>query len=223
MEVSGKRDTSRPSHTPNRQEPLPCEFAGPARRLSGMSGGATILIAEDDADVLRARRASLLAPHAAARGDRSRQSTDWIKSLGSAPFDVVLLDMNFVSGERSGGDGLNALARTQAFDPCLAVVLMTCVWGRRTSPWRHSSEAPRTSSSRPWRNDKLIAAVAAAANITPPPRREKENAASGRCGKERNRTRSSSRAMRVTSHWLPQNSALSRPALYRRIGRKHGL
>src|SRR5258708_17002077 len=164
MEVSGNGHFGL-SHTPNRQEPLPCEFAGPARRLSSMSEGATILIAEDDADVLRAARIAL-APHAA-RVETIRAVDALDQILASGPFDVVLLDMNFVSGERSGGDGLNALARTLAFDPCLAVVLMTAYGGVALAV-----EALKRGAAdfvlKPWRNDKFISAVIVAADITRP-------------------------------------------------------
>src|SRR5260370_4818975 len=167
MEVSGNGHF-RLSPAPNRQEPLPCEFAGPGRRLSRMSGDATILMAEDDADVLRAARIAL-APHAA-RVETVSTVDGLDQILGSAPFDVVLLDMNFVSGERSGGDGLNALARTQAFDPCLAVVLMTAHGGVALA-----LEALKRGAAdfilTPWRNDKLISAVTPAPPIprSPPP------------------------------------------------------
>ncbi len=165
-----------------------------------MSGDATILIAEDDADVLRAARIAL-APHAA-RVETVSTVDGLDQILGSAPFDVVLLDMNFVSGERSGGDGLNALARTQAFDPCLAVVLMTAYGGVALAV-----EALKRSAAdfilKPWRNDKLIAAVAAAANIT------------------RSRRRALARHEGNIS-LAASELGLSRPALYRRMA-KHGL
>src|SRR6266404_2105007 len=157
MEVSGNGHF-RLSHTPNRQEPLPCEFAGPARRLSRMSGDATILIAEDDADVLRAARIAL-APHAA-RVETVSTVDGLDQILGTAPFDVVLLDMNFVSGERSGGDGLNALALTRAFDPCRAVVLMTA-YGCVAVAVEALKRGAADFIVKPWRNVKLVAAVTA--------------------------------------------------------------
>jgi len=181
-----------------------------------MSGDATILIAEDDADVLRAARIAL-APHAA-RVETVSTVDGLDQILGSAPFDVVLLDMNFVSGERSGGDGLNALARTQAFDPCLAVVLMTAYGGVALAV-----EALKRGAAdfilKPWRNDKLIAAVTAAANITRS-RRDKETQhldAVERSAIERALARHEGNISLAASEL-----GLSRPALYRRMT-KHGL
>jgi DNA-binding NtrC family response regulator len=181
-----------------------------------MSGGASILIAEDDADVLRAARIALM-PHA----DRVEilSSVDGLDELLlSASFDVVLLDMNFVSGERSGGDGLNALARIHAFDPCLAVVLMTAYGGVALAV-----EALKRGAAdfilKPWRNDKLIAAVAAAAAMTRT-RREKDT--------QHLDTVERSAIERALAHHAGNISlaaaelGLSRPALYRRMA-KHGL
>jgi DNA-binding NtrC family response regulator len=181
-----------------------------------MSGSATILIAEDDADVLRAARIAL-TPHAA-RVETIRAVDGLDQVLASGPFDVVLLDMNFVSGDRSGGDGMNALARTQAFDPCLAVVLMTAYGGVALAV-----EALKRGAAdfilKPWRNDKLVAAVAAAANITRS-RREKETQhldAVERGAIERALARHEGNISLAASEL-----GLSRPALYRRMA-KHGL
>jgi DNA-binding NtrC family response regulator len=106
---------------------LPCEFdrtpLGPLR----VSGGSIILIVEDDPDVLRAARIALAPEVERVETISTVDGLDRI--LASERFDVVLLDMNFVSGERSGGAGLNALALIRAFDPCLAVVLMTAYGG----------------------------------------------------------------------------------------------
>ncbi|MDB6091503.1 MAG: two component transcriptional regulator, Fis family [Gammaproteobacteria bacterium] len=181
-----------------------------------MTGDATILIAEDDADVLRAARIAL-APHAA-RVETISTVDGLDQILASGRFDVVLLDMNFVSGERSGGDGLNALARTRAFDPCLAVVLMTAYGGVALAV-----EALKRGAAdfilKPWRNDKLIAAVAAAANITRS-RREKETQhldAVERSAIERALARHEGNISLAASEL-----GLSRPALYRRMA-KHSL
>src|SRR6185436_19487341 len=95
-------------------------------RLRPMTDG-TVLIVEDDADVRRSARLAL-APHVACV-ELLDSAAKLEEQLAGAPFDVVLLDMNFVSGERSGAAGLDALARIRAFDPTLAVVLMTAYGG----------------------------------------------------------------------------------------------
>jgi DNA-binding NtrC family response regulator len=200
----------------NAQKLLPCEFDRTPLGLLRVSGGATILIVEDDPDVLRAARIAL-APDA--ERVETLSTVDGLdRILASGRFDVVLLDMNFVSGERSGDAGLSALALIQAFDPCLAVVLMTAYGGVALAV-----EALKRGAAdfilKPWRNDKLIAAVAAAADITRS-RREKETPhldAVERSAIERALARHDGNISLAAAEL-----GLSRPALYRRMA-KHGL
>jgi DNA-binding NtrC family response regulator len=200
----------------NAQKLLPCEFDRIPRRLLRVSGGATILIVEDDPDVLWAARIAL-APEAE-RVETLSTVGGLDRILASGRFDVVLLDMNFVSGERSGDAGLNALALIQAFDPCLAVVLMTAYGGVALAV-----EALKRGAAdfilKPWRNDKLIAAVAAAAHITRSCR-EKETPnldAVERSAIERALARHDGNISLAAAEL-----GLSRPTLYRRMA-KHGL
>ncbi|MGC3982650.1 MAG: response regulator [Steroidobacteraceae bacterium] len=122
-----------------------------------------LLIVEDDADVQRAARVALTphAQHIEMLGDTEQLEA----CLAARSFDAVLLDMNFVTGERSGNAGLNALMRIQAVDRNLAVVLMTAYGGVALAV-----EALKQGAVdfilKPWRNDKLIAAVNNAVNVT---------------------------------------------------------
>jgi DNA-binding NtrC family response regulator len=109
-----------------------------------------VLVVEDDVDVQRSAR---LALSSYVERVELLGSTDKLDdALAASPFDVVLLDMNFVVGERSGAAGLNALARVQAFDPTLAVVLMTAYGGVSLAV-----EALKKGAVdfvlKPWRND----------------------------------------------------------------------
>jgi DNA-binding NtrC family response regulator len=131
--------------------------------LLKMDAGATILIADDDADVLRAARIALMPEIGNAQTIATVDDLDG--TLASVSFDAVLLDMNFVSGERSGADGLNALARIRTFDPTLAVVLMTA-YGGVTLAVEALKRGAVDFVLKPWRNDKLSAAVAGAVKIT---------------------------------------------------------
>jgi two-component system response regulator RegA len=183
---------------------------------ASMSEGATILIAEDDADVLRAARIALM-PY----GERVEilSSVDGLDEvLASASYDVVLLDMNFVSGERSGGDGLNALARIHTFDPCLSVVLMTAYGGVALAV-----EALKRGAAdfvlKPWRNDKLIAAVTAAALKT---RTQREKETQHLDAVERGAIERALARHEGNISLAAAELGLSRPALYRRMT-KHGL
>jgi two-component system response regulator RegA len=183
---------------------------------ASMSGGATVLIAEDDADVLRAARIALVPYSERVETLSTVDGLDEV--LASASFDVVLLDMNFVSGERSGGDGLNALARIQAYDPCLAVVLMTAYGGVALAV-----EALKRGAAdfvlKPWRNDKLIAAVTAAAAKT---RTQREKETQHLDAVERGAIERALARHEGNISLAAAELGLSRPALYRRMA-KHGL
>jgi DNA-binding NtrC family response regulator len=176
-----------------------------------MDGGAAILIVEDDVDVLRAVRVAL-APHV--ERVETASSVDALEQLlASAAFDAVLLDMNFVAGARGGSDGLNALARVQAFDPTLAVVLMTAYGGVVLAV-----EALKRGAVdfvlKPWRNDKLIASMTSAVDIT---RTRRKAATLQLDALERDAIE---RALARHAGNISQAASalgLSRPALYRRM------
>jgi DNA-binding NtrC family response regulator len=181
-----------------------------------MSGGATILIVEDDPDVLRAACIAL-AP-AAERVECVSTAVGLDKVLNSGPYDAVLLDMNFVSGERSGGEGLNALALIRAVDPCLSVVLMTA-YGGVTLAVEALKRGATDFILKPWRNDKLVAAISAAAQITHS-RRDKD--APHLDSVERSTIERALARHDGNISLAAAELGLSRPALYRRMA-KHGL
>jgi DNA-binding NtrC family response regulator len=181
-----------------------------------MNTCGAVLVVEDDVDVQRSARLALSSSVERVELLGSADKLD--DALSASPFDVVLLDMNFVVGERSGAAGLNALARVQAFDPTLAVVLMTAYGGVSLAV-----EALKKGAVdfvlKPWRNDKLVAAVIAAARITQT-RREADNLpldALERAAIERALARHDGNISSAASAL-----GLSRAALYRRMS-KYGL
>ncbi len=184
--------------------------------MMSMAAAATILIAEDDVDVLRAARIAL-APHAG-RIETTTTTTQLPALLTASSFDVALLDMNFVTGERSGDDGLRALGQMHELDPTLSIVLMTAYGGVALAV-----EALKRGAAdfilKPWHNDKLVAAVLAAATLT----RERRDAETLRLDElER---RAIERALTRHEGNVSLAAAalgLSRPALYRRMS-KYGL
>ena len=181
-----------------------------------MNACGAVLVVEDDADVQRSARIALssFVGHVELLGSVAMLDD----TLAATSYEVVLLDMNFVVGERSGAAGLNALARVQAFDPTLAVVLMTAYGGVSLAV-----EALKKGAVdfvlKPWRNDKLVAAVTAAARITQT-RREADNLpldALERAAIERVLARHEGNISAAAAAL-----GLSRAALYRRMS-KYGL
>lgn len=182
-----------------------------------MNTGSAILIIEDDPDVQRAARIALtgeFAPIAVLpRPDDELEAT-----LSRTSCDAVLLDMNFVAGERGGNAGLDALARINAFDATLSVVLMTAYGGVQLAVTALKRGAT-DFILKPWDNARLVAAARAAAAIT----RERRKAEAQtldqleRGAIERALARAGGNISTAASAL-----GLSRAALYRRIER-HGL
>jgi two-component system response regulator RegA len=175
-----------------------------------------LLIIEDDPDVQHAARLAL-AGHCRVI-DALSSPAEFEGRLEAQGFDVVLLDMNFVAGERSGTAGLDALARLQELDASLAVVLMTAYGGVALAV-----EALKRGATdfvlKPWRNDKLVATVMAAAAAT---RRRRATETLNLDTLERGAIE---RALLQHGGNISLAAAalgLSRPALYRRLS-KHGL
>src|SRR3984885_13547817 len=174
------------------------------------------MIVEDDADVQRAARIALAD---SCRLIEVLDTPDALSArLEAVSFDVVLLDMNFVAGDRSGATGLDALARPNEIDATLGVVLMTAYGGVSLA-----GEALKRGATgfvlKPWRNDKLIATVLAAAAAT------RRRRAAETLNLETLERGAIERALVQHGGNISLAAAalgLSRPALYRRMS-KHGL
>ncbi len=121
-----------------------------------------ILIVDDDADILVAARL-LLKRHFGVVATASRPE-QIPPLLAEAPFDVVLLDMNFGVGERSGREGLHWLGEILALDRDTVVILITAYSAVETAV-----EAIKLGASdflsKPWQNEKLVAAVRAGVEL----------------------------------------------------------
>lgn len=187
-----------------------------------MSRLGQALILDDDPDVLKAAEIALRREadavttlnSVAALGAALTSS-----SLAGAVFDVVLLDMNFLPGERSGRAGLDALTVIRARDPALSVVLMTA-YGGVSLAVEGLKQGAADLVLKPWRNAELIETLASAATTT----RARRSAADTLNLDEIER-RAIERALARFEGNISQAATalgLTRPALYRRMG-KHGL
>ena len=182
-----------------------------------MSGVGQVLILDDDPDVLKAARIALLGDVAAVETLGSSEGLE--DAVAPGGYDVALLDMNFTPGDHTGREGLSALARIRAADPALAVVLMTS-WGGVALAVEALKQGAADFVLKPWRNDKLAAAVAAAAEAT---RARRQFLADENL--ETAEKAAIERALRRHGGNISHAAAalgLTRPALYRRMA-KHGL
>ena len=172
------------------------------------------LVADDDADVLKAAAAALARAGVAVETLPSPQGL----AARAAEADALLLDMNFAIGARSGAEGFDALAAVQAADPALSVVLMTTYGGVALAV-----EALKRGAVdfvlKPWRNEALVHAMDAAARLTA------ERRAGAALNLDDLEKRAIERALAIHAGNVSKAAAalgLTRPALYRRMSR-HGL
>ena len=127
-----------------------------------MSLHATILVVDDDPDVLMAARL-LLQQHF----DRvlSTENPDEIETImAGTTVDVFLVDMNFAIGRNTGAEGLHWLGRILSMDPDAVVVLMTA-FGDLNVAVRAMREGAADFVLKPWQNDKLVATLSVAAKL----------------------------------------------------------
>jgi two-component system response regulator RegA len=181
-----------------------------------MNTRGALLIIEDDVDVQRAARIVLADQFT--RIDALTAPTEDLEVRLTDGYDVVLLDLNFVTGERSGTAGLDALARIQACDSTLAVVLMTAYGGVQLAV----AALKRGATDfvlKPWHNEKLVASIEAASGIT-----QMRRASEAQTLDQLERGAIERALAKADGNISLAASALglSRPALYRRIS-KHGL
>ncbi len=138
------------------------DFEHLPRYSRGMAADGTLMVVDDDADVLTAARL-LLKPHFR-RIVTSDDPAAIEKALAEDAIDVFLLDMNFAIGRNTGAEGLHWLSRIREVDPDAVVVLMTAFGDLNTAV-----EAMRLGAAdfvlKPWQNDKLLATLGVAAEL----------------------------------------------------------
>ena len=124
-----------------------------------MTQPATILIVDDDKDVLTAARLLLQAHYSRVL---TTQNPDEIGSLMSKEhIDVFLLDMNFAIGRNTGDEGLKWLDFIMRADPDAVVILMTA-FGDLNTAVRAMQKGATDFVLKPWQNDKLVATLSVA-------------------------------------------------------------
>jgi len=175
-----------------------------------------VLVIDDDADVRQAARLALVRE---ADKVELAASPAEVAALDPSSFDCVLLDMNFAPGDHSGGEGLDTLGGLLGRDPTLSVVLMT-VYGGVSLAVEALKRGACDFVLKPWRNDKLAEALAAATALT-----RSRRAARDSFNLDVLERHAIERALARYDGNVSQAAGalgLTRPALYRRMA-KHGL
>jgi DNA-binding NtrC family response regulator len=115
-----------------------------------------LLIADDQRDVLEALRL-LLKPEGFVVETASSPAAV-LDSLASREFDAVLIDLNYARDTTSGQEGLDLLARIQAIDSTLPVIVMTA-WGSVELAVEAMRRGARDFIQKPWENARLLAVL----------------------------------------------------------------
>jgi DNA-binding NtrC family response regulator len=127
-----------------------------------MTSRATILVVDDDPDVLTAAR--LLLRQHFGRVLTSDDPARIDELMSSEAIDVFLLDMNFAIGRNTGAEGLHWLQHVLSADPDAVVILMTA-FGDLNTAVQAMREGATDFVLKPWQNDKLIATLSVAAKL----------------------------------------------------------
>jgi len=117
------------------------------------SASSRILIADDQPDVIEALRLLLKGEGYSIEATSSPQGV--LRALESGEFDVVLIDLNYTRDTTSGKEGLDLLARVQALDATIPVVVMTA-WSSIDLAVEAMRRGARDFVQKPWENPRLL-------------------------------------------------------------------
>lgn len=119
---------------------------------------ATILIIDDDTDVLTAVRLLLKTEVKEVVTEKNPENLRWLLSRQS--FDLILLDMNFTSSINTGNEGLFWLKKIREFGSDAAVIMITA-YGDIDLAVRSLKEGAADFVVKPWHNEKLVETIKA--------------------------------------------------------------
>src|SRR5579862_8714090 len=132
-----------------------------------MRSSATVLIADDQADVLEALR--LLLKGEGFQIETAHSPASILAAVESRDFDVVLIDLNYTRDTTSGQEGLDLLARIQALDSTLPVVVMTA-WSSVKIAVEAMRRGARDFIQKPWENERLLSILRTQIELSRAPR-----------------------------------------------------
>ena len=121
--------------------------------MSAKSSAPTILIADDQPDVLQALRMLLKG-----EGYKTKSVTsppDILAAIEAQDFDALLLDLNYTRDTTSGREGLDLLAKIQGLDSTLPVIVMTA-WASVETAVEAMRRGARDYIEKPWDNARLL-------------------------------------------------------------------
>jgi sigma-B regulation protein RsbU (phosphoserine phosphatase) len=114
---------------------------------------ARILIADDQSDLVDALRLLLKPQGIAVFAVHSPDAA--LAAVRASAFDLVLMDLNYTGDTTSGREGIDLVARLQAIDASLPVVVMTG-WGSIDLAVEAMRRGVRDFVQKPWDNAALV-------------------------------------------------------------------
>ena len=115
-----------------------------------------ILVADDQPDVLEALR--LLLKGEGYQIDTVKSPAAVIKAIEARDFSLAINDLNYTRDTTSGQEGLDLLAKLQAADPTLPVVVMTA-WASVEIAVEAMRRGAKDFVTKPWDNPRLLSIV----------------------------------------------------------------
>lgn len=124
---------------------------------------ARILIIDDEEDILLSLQ-MLLSRHFTEVVTESNPY-QLPRLLRGKPYDLVMLDMNFRTGDTTGKDGMRWLSKILELDPQASVIMMTAYADVGTAV-----DAVKIGAidflEKPWRNERLLTTIQAALQLS---------------------------------------------------------
>jgi len=117
---------------------------------------ATVLIVDDDPDVLTAVKLLLKTETQEVITEKNPENLNWL--LQRNEVDIVLLDMNFNSAINTGNEGLYWLRKIKGWKPNVCVIMITA-YGDIDLAVRSLKEGANDFIVKPWHNEKLILTI----------------------------------------------------------------
>jgi DNA-binding NtrC family response regulator len=115
-----------------------------------------ILIADDQPDVLEALR--LLLKREGFKIESVESPQQALQAIENRDYDAAIIDLNYTRDTTSGQEGLELLAKIQALDPMLPVIVMTA-WGSVDLAVEAMRRGARDFIQKPWENERLASIV----------------------------------------------------------------
>lgn len=130
--------------------------------MKAKSKEGRLLIVDDNKDVLNALRIFLKFEFSEVITISNPNSL--IHDIEKTDIDIVLLDMNFKTGDNSGNEGIYWLRKIKQCKPHIEVVMFTA-YGDIETAVKATHEGAADFILKPWENEKLLATLKSALNL----------------------------------------------------------